>query len=445
MRNSDNSGLRRIGSQGAVYAGAILLVALVVGGGGSPAPMSELVVQVFAACAAMAWLFMAEDRRPVARRIWVLVLIVLALPLLQLVPLPPSVWQELPGRELAMANLAQAGAGESWQPLSLMPHQTLASALAIVPALLLMVIAASVPVERRGGILAVIVAVGVASLLIGVGQLKGGSGLLRFYDYTHERWIIGFQANRNATADIFLIAVLALGALWPGNAFTRKLPIWAFALAILALSLGAVFTGSRAGIALLVIAVPVSVLASRVALGLKVRRPWVVPLGLFGALALGALAVTRIPAVMAVADRFDANTDFRAELWQDGLTAMETYWPVGGGVGAFRALFLPFERLEVVDATMPNRAHNDYLELLIEGGIFGAIALAACGLIVASLLVTAWRRGGEARNQWLFSIGAIGIIAAHSLVDYPLRSMSLACLLALAVGFLSVPKVAVKA
>ncbi len=441
MRTSDISGARAIGTRGEFYAGALLLVALVFGGGGSPAPMAELIVEVSAAFIFSGWLFLAGKREPIARRIWILALIVLVLPLAQLVPLPPSIWHELPGRGLALANLSQAGGEGDWRPLSLMPHQTFSSALAMVPPLLLMLLCASMPVEKRNALFAVVAGVGFASLLIGVGQLQGGSGALRFYDYTHESWIIGFQANRNATADIFLIAIIALGAFWSANARTRGLPVWAFAALLATLALGVVFTGSRAGIALLFIAAPVSIVASRVAHGSKLRRPWLVPLGLAASLAAAVMASLKIPSVMAVADRFAARSDFRAELWEDGLTAMAAYWPTGGGIGAFRALFLPFERLEVVDATMPNRAHNDYLEILIEAGVFGAAALGICAIIVATLLCTAWRRGAMVRNQWLFAMGTVAIIAAHSLVDYPLRSMSLACLLAMAVGLLSVPKI----
>lgn len=229
MRTSDISGARAIGTRGEFYAGALLLVALVFGGGGSPAPMAELIVEVSAAFIFSGWLFLAGKREPIARRIWILALIVLVLPLAQLVPLPPSIWHELPGRGLALANLSQAGGEGDWRPLSLMPHQTFSSALAMVPPLLLMLLCASMPVEKRNALFAVVAGVGFASLLIGVGQLQGGSGALRFYDYTHESWITGFQANRNATADIFLIAIIALGAFWSANARTRGLPVWAFA------------------------------------------------------------------------------------------------------------------------------------------------------------------------------------------------------------------------
>ena len=49
---------------------------------------------------------------------------VIALPLLQVVPLPPAIWQALPGQGLRIDVLARAGLADSWQPLTLEPAST---------------------------------------------------------------------------------------------------------------------------------------------------------------------------------------------------------------------------------------------------------------------------------------------------------------------------------
>jgi hypothetical protein len=54
------------------------------------------------------------------------------------------------------------------------------------------------------------------------------------------------------------------------------------------------------------------------------------------------------------------------------------------------------------------------------------------------MAVTAWKNATLAdRPQLLFAIAALSVIALHSIVDYPLRSMALAHMSAIAGGILA--------
>ena len=103
--------------------------------------------------------------------------------------------------------------------------------------------------------------------------------------------------------------------------------------------------------------------------------------------AAGALAFAGNARIGAVLARFDARFD----LWQDTLTAIENFWPVGSGLGSFSRAFLPFERFAVIDETFPNRAHNDYLEFLLETGLAGAVFMFAASVLLAILTRKAWQ------------------------------------------------------
>mgnify|MGYP007125385276 CR=1 FL=1 len=48
----------------------------------------------------------------------------LALTIAHLVPLPPAIWSQLPGRELVSEIDRAAGLGDVWRPLSLTPGAT---------------------------------------------------------------------------------------------------------------------------------------------------------------------------------------------------------------------------------------------------------------------------------------------------------------------------------
>ena len=169
-------------------------------------------------------------------------------------------------------------------------------------------------------------------------------------------------------------------------------------------------------------------------------RPGYLPVAIVGSMAVAgaSLLVMRSNRALArVLDRFTFEGEFRLELWKDTLPAIAAHWPMGSGMGTFRSAFLPFERLEVVDQTWPVRAHNDYLELLLEAGLPGALALIVIVAIVVKLGVSAWRGRSGDRALVFFAFAALTIVGLHAILDYPLRSMALAHLTAIAVGLLA--------
>lgn len=117
-----------------VVAAAFLGVAMVFGGGGSPSAAAEIIVQLAFGIALLAWIWWAraedEAAGPARMLVW-LGLAILALPILQLVPLPPAIWPSLPGRELVGASLAIIGVQEAWHALSVAPWRTLSALLAM--------------------------------------------------------------------------------------------------------------------------------------------------------------------------------------------------------------------------------------------------------------------------------------------------------------------------
>lgn len=208
-------------------------------------------------------------------------------------------------------------------------------------------------------------------------------------------------------------------------------------------ALATVLTASRTGIVLM----PVPLLA-----GLWLLRGWL-PLGrkaVLGGFAvlplvllLAMLATRSNPTLAAVAERFAFVRELRPELWRDALVVVREHFPAGVGMGNFVPALLTNERLEVVRPFMPNRAHNDYLELLAEAGIAGIAAFCATSWLV---LREGWRAMRDpARSSGglaVFAIGGLTVFALHSVVDYPFRSMSMACLGGVCAALLMTPWVA---
>lgn len=434
--------------QAGLLASALLGLSIALGGGGSPAPIPETVLLIATAVVAAAWFSAgSEPWRQVPRTAWVIAGLALALPLVQLLPLPPGLWHALPGRLNQKDALDLVGAGDTWRALTLSPPRTLASLLAAAAGGFVLVLVASLDRRVRERLIATTAIMGIATVLVGAAQLSGGIGNpFRFFD-PEEIFLTGFQANHNSTADLILIAMLAAAAwlrLQLDAGVFRPRP-WQLAAVVVVsdglFALALFLAGSRAGIALL----PLVLVLQFVMLQPKRSFPW----GRFALCAVAAVVLVALAfavlrdnrEVAQILARFTFAGEFRPELWIDSVYALGQYWPAGSGMGTFVPVMMAVERLEVVDPTLPNRAHNDYLELAITGGLPGLLIL---GTISALVIRAAWRAIRRAdrqdRPQVLFALGTLAIVGLHSLVDYPLRSMALTAVAATAVGLLLFPR-----
>ena len=413
----------------------LLGLAILVGGGGVGAGLANLAVQL-AALAVLAAnpAASAQFCRETPRGLLALVLASLALPLVQLVPLPPALWQGLPGREVAAASFSLLGAEGRWFPLSLDPPRTMTAALSLLPPLAVMVLAMRTDGEGRKDALALVVWLGALSLLPGALQVATENRWGNLWPGAEGPVLFGFFANRNTAAPFLAIcAAIALFTNWKQQRLLRG----AGSVIVAALLIfGAVLTQSRAGIALcgLVVMLKLAALAA----GGKDGR--VVSLGLgagaavVGALALAATANQRLAAILA---RFSGAEENRVAIWQDAAGSIARFWPAGSGMGTFDEVFQLDETLENLFAPKAGRAHNDLIELAIEAGAAGLL-LAACWL--GWLLWRGWRLRrlrGDGTSAARAALVSLAVIAAGSLVDYPLRNETMLSLAALLIAALS--------
>ncbi|WP_408587962.1 O-antigen ligase family protein [Novosphingobium sp.] len=424
----------------------LLAASLVLGGGGSPSPLPELLLQLGAAVLAFAWYrAMVGTGRAMSRPALIAAAIFLALPLLQLVPLPPSLWHSMPGRGPEIEALSLIGAADRWRPWSMAPDRTLAGVLSSLPPLLMLVMAASLRRRERALLLALASAVALVSLFVGVGQMRGD--LFDFYG-SGNQVILGFQANRNTTADILLVGLLAAVTslrLWNEGRGERIGPAPLLVLvAVLSMlvGVGVFMTGSRAGIALFALTMPAALaLAWPRGAGGRKAALGAAMVGAIVVVGLGAsLTLSANQSVTRVVTRFAADHETRPDLWRDTRYAIDATMPFGSGVGTFVPVMFAAERLEVVDTKLPNRAHNEYLEYALEGGAFAALAALLLVVLFAVFTVREWRSDAPfARAQISCALAAFTLVALHSMVDYPFRSMSMATLIAVMAALLLPP------
>lgn len=421
---------------------AIILTACLWGGGGVAYGLANLVVQLVA-LAALALNGDAAGRfvRQAPRTLVLLAALSLALPLLQLAPLPPQVWTTLPGREL-VAEAIRAVGEPGWRPLTVSTARTVVAFLGLVAPFVVLVFGMGAQGEFLRRTTLAIIAAGVASVLLGAVQVMGQhqAGLL-YPEAEMPGILFGFFANRNSAA-VFLVSCLLLMC---GLERQRALsPRWLAKVAVaVLLGTGVILTQSRTGIVLL--AVPLGLAALQAVVRWAERKGQAksaglwrgIGIGMLAAIALGTATVAALPGsrMETVLARFEKTEEQRPAIWEDARFSVERYWPLGSGMGTFDEVFQIDESLENISPRRAGRAHNDYLEIAIEAGPFGLL------LVAGWMLWTIWAAWGafptERRWPALSGAGILLVVAMQSLLDYPLRNQTMLCLAAFAVVLLA--------
>jgi O-antigen ligase len=431
----------------------LIFTAFLFGGASRPDVLSDPVVRL-AAILAIA-VFAVQLDRAGWRAIRPALLFlggIAAIMIVQLIPLPPETWAALPGRSLYAEALGVAGLPPVWRPLSLTPDLTVNALLSVLPPLGL-ILGLGVIGRRLYPLLVPILLAAVAiSAIVGVVQVS--SGLFYLYRITNEGSLVGFFANRNHQALFFAIAfpLLACWAAAPsGDRAYAQLRNWIALCVGIALVPLLLVTGSRAGLVLGAVGVVAALVITA-----RLRRERGMPI--FGLSRRGALLLL-IPVaagVAAVGATIYLARDEAIQRLQEGPTLelrsrnlplivelTRAHLPLGTGFGSFDTVFRSHEARENLSEFYLNHAHNDWIEIFLEGGVL-PIPLAL--IFLAWFALRAWRlwvgnRDREGRMLGRAGTAIVGIILIGSLLDYPLRTAFVAVLFALgAVWMLGPPR-----
>jgi hypothetical protein len=428
----------------ATFAGAmLLLVASGLFGGASQGNALSLMAVELASLPLLfvsLYLVLAGAAPRQAALPLILLTAVVATPLLQLVPLPPGVWTRLPGRAPVPQVLDVAHLGRPWLPFSLAPEQTWRAAMALAPPAAMFMGALFLSDGQRRAMAVCWLLMAAVSLVVGALQMLGGeAGPLYFYQITNLGAPVGLFSNRNHQAE-FLLCLIPLAAVFAarfnGNFEDRR----AFAallagLYIVVAIVGVAVTRSRAGVVLGGLAL--------LGAGALVGRPGALRRYWRAGAGIGAGVLVAIAAVLAfglgpILDRFGGGAEPRFEGWPLVARAAGGFLPLGSGVGTFQTVYDAVEPLTDVGPTYFNHAHNDYLELWLETGVVGAGLLLVFAAWLAGRLRAIWvRTPAPGRDLAAACSMTVLLLAAHSVVDYPLRTESLAVLFAFACATLA--------
>ena len=338
----------------------------------------------------------SDRARTWTRARWALLLCfaIAILPLVQLVPLPPWIWQRLPGRQAVNEVFDLLGAARPWMPISVSPNATWLGFLLLLPPMAVFLGVIQLGYRERRALSVALIAFGVVSAFLGLLQVaQGPSSALRFFSFTNTTEAVGFFANRNHLAAL-LYAILLFAFAWSIDiAFKVKLgkqesgfepgmivALTASFMVPVVLIAAEATARSRAGLILMMVAVVGGF--ALVLAGQRGQTPDAAGKAgpgrfLAGAVALAVLLVVQF-ALYRILDRFgvDPLEDARIGFARDTIQAASAFMPFGSGIGTFVPVYGMFEEPRyLLIGTYANHAHNDFLELWLEAGIPGMMIL----------------------------------------------------------------------
>ncbi|MEP5937619.1 MAG: O-antigen ligase family protein [Erythrobacter sp.] len=359
--------------------------------------------------------------------------------LLQLIPVPAAIWHVLPGRD-AVVNLDQLlGIEETRRPISMVPSRGWNALASLIVPLTALLLALSMRANARM-LLLLVAGLGLADAVLGLLQVTAGrSSFLYFYAITNRGSPVGIFANENHSAVFSAIALLVIAHLGVTSRELRE-RLWlrlAYVPVFAVVLLAVVVSGSRAGVAMGSIALVVvcamawqSMAANSHGHKAGKTQTWLsshpkLILVLFVAVILGLLALfIGLDRASGFDDAFNKNAfeDLRWRLLPILQQMARTNWGLGIGFGSFEETYHIYEPTSLLLPSYVNQAHNDWLQLVIEGGLPAVLLLlATLGWVVISLIRKAIAPGRDFSQILMFGF-ALAIIGAASLVDYPLRA-----------------------
>ena len=395
----------------------------------------------------------SEYFRPIAPAVILLALLALWMAI-QSIPLPPSIWNTLPERAAIVEIGELAGLAESWRPITLSPQRTLNSLASLVVPITALLLLSMLSREGVRQTVNTVVWIGVASAILGMAQiaLPNSEGFY-FYDITNADSAVGLFSNRNHNALFLNLALLFTMYMRPSPEVNRKDRKQFGAIVIAAqalLVIGILINASRFGLLLLAAIGAIYIIRSIAALGRdrargRSTRKHIVMMVCAGAAVIivtGILAfANRIPAIERFLGQGLAE-DQRAEVLPYVVELAQSYFPLGAGFGAFEQAYRNVEPDEFLSPRYLNHAHNDWAQVLLEGGLPVILILLAALILLARYGFAIFaRRKEEGADIALPTLGmlSLAMIALHSAFDYPLRTPSIMLMAILSCALILLP------
>ena len=429
---------------GVAILAAILIFAPLIMGGNRPLPL--LILELAATGLLCLLLLRPGFGEHLSRPLLIALGVLVALPLVQLLPLPQFVWDWLPGRDLYTAASSAVGGTPGHLALSLIPGATESALLVLLVPVAVFLATVSTNEAQLKQLIRLFIGLAVVQAIIGLAQfgtgsmtvlasLEGESISAAHGTYPNSDHLAGLLEMALPMALGLLIANIQVGGGTPARS-SRKTTIRQrisrlfssgirfnlvalYAAAGLAILLGLTFSHSRTGVALAMLGILVcSLVFGRRVGGQRSSR-------IISALTVIAVALALEIGLSSILSRFTGKgmtDDMRWSIFAGTIRGIREFFPLGSGFGTYPAVFRRFQPGNVPEFV--NHAHNDYLEWLFEGGLLAGILM----LAFLTLYILRWRKIWP-REEYCPPYGFMRISAGisllmmglHELVDFNLH------------------------
>lgn len=155
----------------------------------------------------------------------------------------------------------------------------------------------------------------------------------------------------------------------------------------------------------------------------KGKRSWPALAVFFGGVCLFFYTFGSGEIVERINDSFTPEGELnfnRLPIWQDTLEIIKVFWLTGAGFGTFVDVFPGFKTIQ--STVIFNHAHNDYLELLTDGGI---IALGLAAWFVLAVIKNGWAMIVKRRDNYAVLLGIGSLVGVCSMLLYSLTDFNM--------------------
>jgi O-antigen ligase len=429
---------------GIAILGAMLIFAPLIMGGNRPLPL--LILELAAIALLFVLLLRPSFEQHLSRPFLIALGLLVALPLVQFLPLPEFVWNWLPGRDFYGAASSAAGVAPKYRTVSLIPGATESALLALLVPVAVFLATVSTSETQLKRLINLFIGLAVFQAIIGLAQFGTGSmTVLASLEGEGVSAAHGTYPNSDHLAGLLemalpvvlglLIANIQIGGGTQARS-SRKPPlrqrisrlfssgirfnrVAIYAAAGFAILLGLTFSHSRTGVSLAMLGILVSALIfGRWVGGQRSSR-------LITAFTVIGVALALEIGLSSVLGRFTGKgmtDDLRWSIFAGTIQGIREFFPIGSGFGTYPAVFRRFQPGNIPEFV--NHAHNDYLEWIFEGGLLAGILM----IVFLVLYLLRWRKIWPREeycppyNFMRISAG-IGLLmmGLHGLVDFNLH------------------------